>query len=523
VEQKAFLDVLEENNKLYDFDVKLLKEPFSSPGYHTQYKGSTVHKTYTSAVYALALLDAGEYAGKAYNGRACGIIDKIVSLQDTCPDSPTFGIWPWFYEEPLVDMNPPDWNWADFLGKELLQIAVDYPDALGKERLERVINAINCACRSIIRREVTISYTNIAVMDSIVTIMAGEYFNEPEFFNFFNYGKNKIRKIREHTAVNGLTEYNSPTYTTIVLRDISTALQYVKDVECIEDFKFIRDAAWKCAGEHWFYNLSEWAGPHARAYSSFLSDELRSSIMYSVGGKDFLRDIGLAFFRTDLKCPEEYKHYFNVQGETREIRYDFCQNIPGDEHVQSAPALSACCYISDKFSLGSFNESLMWNQRRNLIAHYGTAGNPRYLNLRCLNGGYDFCAAAVNVVQSRGNALIIVSFDPKGGNTHPNLDKLKDGFAEIEDLRISFEIGGCEGFPVWENGKTAFCDGGLKFEITNPKTVFGENEIYYEANQNAGITNLDIVLYHGEKRVWKLDELKAFAVFTLSITIDVEK
>jgi hypothetical protein len=458
-------------------------------------------------------LDSGEYTE-----RACGIIDKIVSLQDTDPGSPTFGIWPWCYEEPLADMNPPDWNWADFLGKELLQIAVDYPDALGEERLERVINAINCACRSIIRREDTVSYTNIAVMDSIVTVMAGEYFNEPEFFN---YGKNKIRKIREHTAVNGLTEYNSPTYTTIVLRDISSALQYVKDVECIEDFKFIWGAAWKCAGEHWFYNLSEWAGPHARAYSSFLRDELRSSIMYSVGGKDFLRDIGLAFFRVNLKCPEEYKRYFTTQGETREIRYDFCQNIPGDQHVRNAPALNACCYINDKFSLGSFNKSLMWNQRRNLIAHFGTAENPRYLNLRCLNGGYDFCAATVNAAQSLGDALVIVNFDPEGGNTHPNLDKLKDGVVEIEDLRISFEIGGYETkLEKWENGKIAFCDSGLKFEITNPKTVFCGNGIYYEVNQNGDIINIDIILYHGEKRVFKLDGMKAFAVFALSVTED---
>lgn len=31
----------------------------------------------------------------------------------------TIGIWAWTYEEPLSQMCPPDWNWADFIGVSL--------------------------------------------------------------------------------------------------------------------------------------------------------------------------------------------------------------------------------------------------------------------------------------------------------------------------------------------------------------------------------------------------------------------
>ena len=44
----------------YDPDECMVRQPFSSPGYHTVYTGPTVHPTRSSLEYALALLDSGD-------------------------------------------------------------------------------------------------------------------------------------------------------------------------------------------------------------------------------------------------------------------------------------------------------------------------------------------------------------------------------------------------------------------------------------------------------------------------------
>lgn len=103
----------------YDPVICMLRSPFSSPGYHTTLKQAEfIHSTRDSLSYALGLLDTG-LAG--YEQRAFDVIRQVISLQDTNPAHDTCGIWSWFYEEPLDQMAPPDWNWADFCGSRLVQ------------------------------------------------------------------------------------------------------------------------------------------------------------------------------------------------------------------------------------------------------------------------------------------------------------------------------------------------------------------------------------------------------------------
>ena len=77
-------------------------------------------------------------------------------------------------------MSPPDWNWADFLGANLLQISRDHRDILDPDLLQQVDHAIVHACHAIIKRNVGPGYTNIAIMGAYVTLVAGELFQLPE-------------------------------------------------------------------------------------------------------------------------------------------------------------------------------------------------------------------------------------------------------------------------------------------------------------------------------------------------------
>ena len=104
------MSYLRECDRRFDAKLNLLAEPFDSPGYHTRIaNGGVVHGTVQSLRYALALLQSGD---ESCHERAGGIVHAVLGLQDTNAASPTYGIWPWFLEEPLSEMSPPDWNWA---------------------------------------------------------------------------------------------------------------------------------------------------------------------------------------------------------------------------------------------------------------------------------------------------------------------------------------------------------------------------------------------------------------------------
>src|SRR5690606_4772087 len=116
------------------------------------------------------LLQAG---GQERVDRAATVIRAVVALQDTDPLNPTYGIWPWLLEEPLEQMDRPDWNWADFLGARLATILADHAAALPADVADAARVALGHAAWSIFRRNVHLDYTNIAIMGAGVTAAAG--------------------------------------------------------------------------------------------------------------------------------------------------------------------------------------------------------------------------------------------------------------------------------------------------------------------------------------------------------------
>ncbi|MBN2316104.1 MAG: hypothetical protein JXM79_19410, partial [Sedimentisphaerales bacterium] len=96
-QKDAFLKALGEQDERYDPVERMIRRPFSSPGYHTTLKGGDVHPTRDSLNYAVALLDSGE---PERIEQARQILRRVIALQDQDPNSRTYGIWSWFMEEP---------------------------------------------------------------------------------------------------------------------------------------------------------------------------------------------------------------------------------------------------------------------------------------------------------------------------------------------------------------------------------------------------------------------------------------
>jgi len=523
-ERRGFLKALEERDAAYDPEEQMIRRPFSSPGYHTTLKGGAVHPTRDSFAYAVALLDSGD---PKRLDRAIAILRRAIALQDQDPNSKTYGIWSWFLEEPLARMSPPDWNWADFCGVQLLQVARDQATRLPKDLQDKVRESILHAAQSIKRRNVGPGYTNIALMGTYVTLVAGETFGVAELTD---YGKARLKTFCDATIPDGsFAEYNSPTYTIVAITEISRMLRHVRDPKSREMLEELNRFAWRHVARRFHPPTRQWAGPHSRCYNTLLGDRTLAFIQRAISGKArFVSDeeaaTSLDACRLRAKCPDDLVRYFTSLPEARQEREVF---VKGGENRL---ATIGTTWLHPDFALGTVNVGDLWNQRRPLVAYFKTDAGVAALRLRCLHDGYDYSSGAFFSVQDQGDVLAAVDFATDGGDTHPGLDRVKNATIQAKDFRLRFEIEGDlgkirlpekpdPGEPIRLRLDDMVCD------IKIGRCVFGDFPIRTETTvRETGdeegrrkSLGLDLVLYSGERRDLSFRDLSQAAVFALSM------
>jgi hypothetical protein len=432
---KMLLEQLDSWHEEYTPELRMVRKPFHTPGYHSTLKNvAFTHPTLAACVYALGLLDSRQ---PVHVERAQGILEQVISLQDQNPEHATFGIWSWFYEEPLEMMAPPDWNWADFCGKRLVLAEQRHSDLLSSELREQIRHALFCACDAIIKRNVGPSYTNIAIMGAFVTLLTGEVYREAKYLN---YGLERLRLFREYTKQLGtFQEYNSPTYTIVAIQELSSIHTATQVAEAKQLSSELLDVAWGLVAEHFHAPSKQWSGPHSRAYNTLMTPEILSFIQIASHGElSFMPEeqlkYNLDWYGNDIWCPVKYIPAFK-RTETAEL----VQTISKDEagHIVN----QATTYMEGPVSVGTFSKDVMWNQRRNLLAYVRNGDASTYIHLRLLNEGYDYSSGIYASVQKGKDVLFGIGFCTNGGNTHIGLDPI-DGTIESADLRVRFEIGG---------------------------------------------------------------------------------
>lgn len=503
----------------YDFSLHLLRSPFSSPGYHTTIQSADfIHANRENLLYALGLLDTEE---DRYLERACSILSTVIGLQDTDPTSATYGIWSWFYEEPLAQMAPPDWNWADFCGKTLALIVARHKERLPRPLAERVGQAISHACEAIIRRNVGPEYTNIAIMGAFVTLLAGELYGRDDYLT---YGLNRLEKLHAYTFKRGaFQEFNSPTYTYVAILELAKIRGNVVHSAARTWADELIRLGWKSVAEHYHAATNQWGGPHARCYRTLLSPQTKAFLQLATGGKlPFYDKKDLPYeeewFGIDFTCPADLLEPFVTVGK-REQRVSYAGDAAeGTERFATTWMEGGCC-------LGSFSNEILWNQKRALLAYIDNGGEAAYLHFRCLHDGYDYCSAQFRSVQQAGRLLFGVHFLVNGGDTHPNLDKVQDGRIEATDLRLRLELGGnLEGVACTvEDREVVLLIGETEIRLNAPFAVFAEAgrpepAWCWELTREEDIWGIDLVIHRDEKRIIDFNEVtQAGFLFTLAM------
>lgn len=460
---QALAKMLQREESLYDEKEGMVTRYMPpSHGYHTVLTG-TVHHIQATSCFALCALLSGQERLYDHAFRA---FERICDLQDTDPRSKTFGLWSYYLEQPLREMLAPDYNWANFVGKDLLAACVLchplLPDALYARMRTALYNAVQCT----IRRNVAEDYTNIAFISCMMLVASGELLEDT---HIFQTGKERLTRFLEYTRVTtGFSEYNSAPYMCVAFEEATRMLLFFKDAECRKMAEELNLRLWTALAEHYNTSLGQLTPPQARAYADVDTGRLATIISIGTDGRygsylpESLDPDTLCYVR--FHCPENVLPLFEVQERFLAHTYYHKNSIrqPGSDvtiiRELDSPDLTAYSFKTPQYSMGVFALCDTWCQRRNAMVIWGKE-HPRTFRLRGMHDDYDFCSGMCYAQQRNNDILGMLGFVTDRGSLHYILDKNKTGVYDAEKLWFCFELGGeSENLKIRQNGNTFYVD-----------------------------------------------------------------
>lgn len=520
---------LESKDREYDEAKKMLFSITQNKHYHSDLdSGVVVHQTRESLEYAVALLKT---ENEVYKKRAIDIIRTILPMQEKNGSLPYCGIWPYYPEDPLRGRNAAvDYNWADFIAVPLIDVIINHSDYAGKQLVRDIKEALVLSARAIEKRNVQPDYTNICIMGTYVCYIVGDVCGLPEMTK---YAHDRLVNFYNYTIKNkGFTEYNSPTYTLVAMDELLRMQQSIVNREDRKMIDKLYEICWEMIATHFHQPSGQWCGPNLRSYNSLATPDFYRLLYNASNGKinfpgDYLRipnvikphripDNILAYF-IESTLPRLEIDTFVVANPEIKIERVVQRDGYDVEDAISAKDIVGKLYANKDFALASINQGYMWNQTRPLIAHWGTAQKPSYLQVRFLHDGYDFSAINIVTAQDSTNVLAIFNIAEDGGDTHPSLDRIQNSAFEAEDLRLRIEVGGDlerTGFIKSDSlsGDVRLISRELQGVFQIPYAKWDNETGYWEIGHNEERVWADFVLYSGKERFFNLNVLKETVV-----------
>lgn len=469
---------------------------FNGPGYHsTIANGTWVHHTRESMDYCLALLMANDPMAAQ---RVPKIILQALDMQETNPTKATFGIWPWLFEETLDQMSPPDWNWADFMGVRIAQMLKCHAAQLPDDIIGPMRKALDHAAWSIFRRNMHAGYTNIAVMGAACAAAAGELLNEPRLLH---YAQIRLQNVVDHVILHGsFVEYNSPTYTTVLLEECSRMFVICEDPLIRALSHELLGKAWQVIGEHYHPGTHQWAGPHARAYKQLLTPFIAKALSHGLGKRvpvhplnndDWAHTVVLV---PTQPCPDDVLPLFTEEklASPLTIQRQFVKRDYGSQ--------IGTTWMNDIATLGSINYEDTWNQRRPVLAYWKSPADPAVsLRVRLLHDDYDFASGMIRTSQQENRLLCAWNLLTNRGDTHCGLDKPEKPVFTFNSLKIQWELVGQNvSIDAIDENRFEMIAGDYRAVIHVGKCVFNGKPVTWECGKMEHGVTLVATCYQGE-------------------------
>lgn len=517
--------LLSKSHSSYDDSAGLMGEykEDKGAGYHSEIVG-LVHGTNKSAEYASALL----YAKKTeYYKRAEKIFLSLAEIQDKDPQSKTFGLWPYYKEEPLKDMRAPDYNFSDFIGKHYIYALSQRRDCLSDEAVAVMKIAVRNAAMCSIKRNVSPDYSNISMMSSMTLISAGELLEDEMIFNA---GKKRLQKAYKYNMYNGaFSEYNSSTYTPLVIAELQRMIMFFKDDECVEMASELYKLAWENMSLYYNSRICELSPPQKRCYHDPDDGQLGSFIYFATNGRyGTLRNtdsITLSYLTLPITCPEELMCNFVLdRPRFMKKKYYKRNNIrsAGEDTVivrdLNSADLEAYTYMTEHYSMGAFDKSDMWNQRRTCSVIWSDGSISHSFRLRCLNNGYDYCSGVASATMKDNVIIGNIGFVTDHGDFHYILDKKISPELKTKSLEFVFELTG-EGVCIERSGDVfEINDKNVRIKLKIAEWLFDGHKASIEYDR----TRIVLKAYKGAEKTIDFNSIgECFGAFVMTVNCDL--
>ncbi|QOR70882.1 hypothetical protein IM660_00745 [Ruania alkalisoli] len=446
----------------FDPEVGLIVEPSAYNPIHTRMWTGQRHPYRESMEYALALLETGQVP------LAEQILLQVIADQDVDPESATYGIWSYFQEEPLSEMVPPDWNWADFLGISLALVLLRHSAALSEGVVSAVRASLRHAATSIRRRNVSMAYTNIAAKGSFVTLAAGMLLDDDEMAS---YARDRVRRLRDQIRTDGsFAEYNSPGYWAITTEAVTLITQYIQDEQAREDAREILNELWSHLVQRWWTPGGQLSGPMARAYRDNQGEN--ASVLALLAKATGMRapfdppplpiqaphrgGLGLVVPSiVEIDVPLWVRHGL-LHSTLGTLREQFSVTAWPSE---VPAAVVGTTWRGQTATVGSANTGDFWLQRRPLLGYWCEPEDRIWedvhvLRLRALKNGRDFASGQFHSVQDEGDVAWIAGFCTPGGDEHIILNPIEEGTAiPVETLQVRLDLAGATNLRMHINDR----------------------------------------------------------------------
>lgn len=476
-------------------------------GYHTR-KSGNLHHTNAAVMYAdnVFYLGIEEYYDEA---RSC--LWGVINAQDTREDSPTFGLWASFIEEPLDEMLAPDYNLADFNARHLAHILKKKSHLLDDELKEAATKALYRAAQCSIKRNVSPDYTNISFMSLNTIVCAGELCGNEAFFK---RGKERLKKVRDYNMIAGtFTEFNAPSYGPLALEEIGRMMYLFEDEECKEWASEMNYIGWEMILSHYHKELNQICPPNMRSYSSVTASYTQELIYLGTDGEfgKIGEHPGVGAFISPSICPDELieKYLRNTPEYPVFMEETFYKKndlrTPDEDTVivrnLNSPDLNSYSYMTDSYLMGAFEKTDMWTQRRSSMICWGKNGKMTTFRIRCMNDDYDYCSGMVYTRQFENVALSHAGFVTDHGDFHYILDKEINSTLTTKKLWFKFELeGDCGEAKITQNGnRFTIADKGMTIDLNIVSAYFDGKPMEIKLNEEGNF--IEAVCFCGERTV----------------------
>lgn len=489
----------------------LVRHVSSAYNYHSALRDTRAHPTRESLDYALLLLETG---GAAREERAAKILDRVTAIQETDPASKFYGLWGYYLEEPAPKMTPADFNWADFNGSLLLLIEFRHGSKLPDTLRQRVRESIRHAAYSVKRRNVTMTYTNIAVKGTFVTLAAGQVLGDAALWDYATDRQRRFARTVDETG--SFAEYNSPAYANVTIANLTRIRMFIRDAAVQALNEKIHERIWLHLGRRWHVPTRQLAGPMSRCYSTdigsplWLQKALAGRLQFATLEEIRMRraatggEVGVL----DYRCPEAVAPLFLEDRPPRQQRELF------------TPLVQGTTWLDQSYSLGSANRGNFWIQQRALLCYWGAERPARYAHLRFMHDDYDFASALLYATQERNRVLGLVNFRSPGGDKHVSIDMIRDGEFFALSLRLRLDVSDPQATLRITGSRIAVIERpGIRLTFQIREGVFGGRQPILRIAEEEGRPAVIVDLLKSEQpvRVRWAEIPNAYLVFTLAI------